>query len=102
MDFCVSRSERLALVHQHATPARSSAAMGKINQPRGPIPSYIRANPHFSANSCMPAGAVCCTTGYCDAGETCLTNGKCGTGGSGGGGGGSGGCDTGKVECGGG
>jgi len=50
--------------------------------------------------SCMPAGAVCCgVSGYCDAGETCLANNKCGTG-SGGGGGGSGGCGVGKVECG--
>jgi hypothetical protein len=43
----------------------------------------------------MPAGAVCCTDGYCDAGETCLANGKCGTGGSTG----PGTCDADEKTC---
>ncbi|WQF83985.1 hypothetical protein CDEST_08999 [Colletotrichum destructivum] len=59
-------------------------------------------------NECIPMGKRCCTTYYCNAGETCEPDGKCGPmpsakGGAGGGGGVGGGviqCGKGSTLCG--
>ncbi len=56
-----------------------------------PLP--LKANPDTDNPRCMPTGSVCCSgAGYCPAGNTCTTEGKCQAPGPT--------CDAGKVVCG--